>query len=71
MDIIANMSDEHSYSLCSPCLICEELVELTQEESISVLRFNRSIPNKVCNKCKQSILYINKNIDKVKELIHG
>lgn len=63
MDIIVNKVDKHSYYLSSPCLVCDELVELTQDESISVLRYNRSIPNKVCEKCKKAIMYIRKQIN--------
>ena len=68
MDIIVNNnSTDINYYLSSPCIVCDELVNLTENESIAVLHYNKSIPSKVCDKCKQAIFYIRKQTDSFKE----
>jgi len=67
MDIIVNNCTDTNYYLSTPCIICNEFVYLTENESIAVLRYNKSIPSKVCDKCKQAIFYIRKQTDSFKE----
>lgn len=64
---VNNIADSLSHSLSTPCIICGEYVTLTENESIAVLRYNKSVPSKVCNKCKQAIFYIRKQTDSFKE----
>lgn len=67
MDIIVNKCTDTTYYLSTPCIICNESVCLTENESIAVLHYNKSIPSKVCDKCKQAIFYIRKQTDSFKE----
>jgi hypothetical protein len=39
------------------CIICGETIELTPNEEAS-LYYGHSIGSKVCDKCKQAVLYI-------------
>ena len=44
-------------TLCSPCIICEESVELTEAEEIAA-RYGHFNGCKVCNKCKQAVMHV-------------
>lgn len=46
-----------NFRYCKPCIICDESVELTDEE-VSSLEHGFSVQPKVCDKCKQAILNI-------------
>jgi hypothetical protein len=48
------------YKLCKPCIICGESVDLNELEESQLYR------SKVCDKCKQAILYIRKQIEEDK-----
>ena len=53
------------YKLCKPCIICGEPVHLDELEE-SQLYHGRHISSKVCDECKQAILYIRKQIEENK-----
>jgi hypothetical protein len=48
--------------LCMPCIVCSESIPLTQEEEMS-LRYGHSIHSQICDKCKQAILHIRKQME--------
>ena len=50
--------------LCKGCIICEEPVELTPNEELS-LRHGFHIDSKVCDKCREAILHTRKQIESV------
>lgn len=45
------------------CLICGETVPLTDNE-VEMLRHNMHIHSKVCDKCKQAVLHIRKQLER-------
>lgn len=57
----ANMSIR-KMSLGIACIVCGETVELTPNEEMS-LRYGHSVGSKMCEKCKQAILYIRNRIE--------
>lgn len=48
------------------CIVCYEPVELTPNEEVA-LNYGRPIGSKVCDKCKQAILHIRKQIEQENE----
>ena len=48
--------------LGTPCIVCGETVQLTENEEMLVRR-GHNIPSKMCDKCKNVILDIRKRID--------
>jgi uncharacterized protein YlaI len=46
-----------NFRYCMPCIICDESVELTEEEEMS-LKYGNHVRSKVCDKCKEVILYM-------------
>lgn len=56
-----------SGSLCTKCIVCEEAVLLTQHEE-HMLRCGKDVPTKICDKCKNAILYIRSQLFKDKEI---
>lgn len=59
---IGTINTSTNVRLCMPCLICGESVVLTQEEELS-LQYGHSVHSKICDKCKQAILHIRKQIE--------
>lgn len=49
-------------ALCKSCIICGEAVELTPNEERS-LRRGLNIDDKVCDKCREAILYMRKQAE--------
>lgn len=49
-------------SICTSCMVCGETIELISEEQ-TLLRYGRSIHNKICDKCKRAILHIREQIE--------
>ena len=49
-------------TLCTSCIVCNEPVPLTSEEEMR-LEHGYTIHSKICDKCKQAILYIRKQIE--------
>lgn len=49
------------------CIVCNEPVELSEIE-VSRLRHGLHINSKICDKCKQAILYIRNEIKERKDL---
>lgn len=50
-----------SSRLSVACIICGETIELTPNEEAS-LYYGHSIGSKVCDKCKQAVLYIREQL---------
>ena len=44
------------------CIICGDGVRLTDEEVMS-MKYGRHLETKICDKCKQAILHIRKQLD--------
>lgn len=59
---IGTINTNTNVRLCMSCLICGESVVLTQEEELS-LQYGHSVHSKICDKCKQAILHIRKQIE--------
>ena len=53
--------NKRSYSYSKACTICDEPVKLTEEEVMTMMS-GRSIGIKICDECKQAILYMRKQI---------
>ena len=43
--------------ICIPCLVCGEGVTLTEEEE-ATMYYGHHVHSKVCDKCKEAILYM-------------
>lgn len=48
--------------VCKQCMICGDLVELTPTEELS-LQHGRTIGEKMCDKCKEAVLYARKQME--------
>ena len=46
------------------CVICDEPVELTDNE-VMAMQHGHHIHSKVCDKCRQAVLYIRQRIDRL------
>ena len=57
--VYINKSLETYYS--KPCIICDESVRLSNEEE-ELLKRGLTVGSKICDKCKQAILYIRNQI---------
>ena len=53
-------------TLCTQCIVCDEPIKLTPNEEVA-LNYGRPIGSKVCDKCKQAILHIRKQIEQENE----
>lgn len=53
----------NNIGLATPCIVCGESVKLTPNEEIT-LRYGHDIHRKICDKCKQAILYIREQVEK-------
>lgn len=51
----------NSTRLATSCIICGESIELNDNEKLS-LQYGLSIHSKVCEKCKEAVLYIREQI---------
>jgi hypothetical protein len=51
-----------SYGFGTNCIICDECIDLTENEKLSLLH-GLGVQVKVCDKCKKAILYLRKQID--------
>lgn len=51
-----------NYSYSISCLVCDEPVNLTEEE-VMTLKYGHPIHSKMCNKCKQAILRMREELD--------
>lgn len=60
---ITTFDHVNNYSISIACIICGEAVPLSEEEAMS-LRHGHHIHSKVCDKCKQAVLYLRKEMDK-------
>ena len=57
-DVICEIETEPiKFSMCAPCIICEESVELTEAEEIAA-RYGHFNGCKICDKCKQAVMYV-------------
>lgn len=64
--MITNFQQIEDHIVDSPrlgvaCIICGETVELTSNEEVS-LYYGHNIGSKVCDKCKQAVLYIREQL---------
>lgn len=51
------ISDNIKHTYSTPCIICEESVELTSNE-VEMILVGCKLNPKVCNKCKEAVMYI-------------
>ena len=51
-----------SFHYSKPCMICGESVKLTDWEE-EALKFGNSVESKICDKCKQAVLFIRNKIN--------
>ena len=49
-------------SICTHCIVCDEPIELTSVEEM-YLSYGKNINAKVCDKCKQAIMYVRKQLN--------
>jgi hypothetical protein len=66
MSISTINKNKTSFYYSTPCLMCNESVRLTDEEVIQ-LEHGRDIHRKICDKCKQAVLHIRKQLDENNE----
>ena len=56
-------TDDVKVSIGVACIVCGESVELTDNECLALSR-GHNIESKVCDKCKEAIIYMRKQIEK-------
>jgi hypothetical protein len=56
------IKDNIKYRYTMPCLICDESVDLTDDD-VAAMNHGRHIRSKVCDKCKQAILHMRRCIE--------
>ena len=61
--IKASEINDSNFNLSMGCIICGEGVKLTDNECLALSR-GHNLESKVCNKCKEAIMYMRKQIKK-------
>lgn len=59
--ITVDLSEQSKSHLCTSCLICGESVPLTELEELQI-RHGMNIHSKICDKCREAILYMRKQM---------
>ena len=60
--ITVDISKQPKSYLCTSCLICGESVPLTEREELQI-RHGMNIHSKICDKCREAILYMRKQME--------
>lgn len=60
--ITCHLNDIPKFKLATPCMICGEGIEYTEEENLKLLH-GHCIHSKICDKCKNAVLHIRKQLD--------
>ena len=61
--VTISLKDQPKMRMCMACLICGESVPMTEMEEVA-LRFGNHVHSKICDKCRETILYMREQMHK-------